>query len=100
MSACKPCRKLHGFNVGSQLCNRHYETILPDQMEFGLAFTIKIYTNPEQADQLLRAIHKPHSVYFIYGDKKAETNVFNLMKKIGNCLLWINVLILCILVST
>jgi len=44
-------------------------------MVFGLAFTIKIYTNPEQADQLLRTIHKPHNVYFIYVDKKAETNV-------------------------
>lgn len=54
-------------------------------MEFGLAFTIKIYTNPEQAEQLLRTIYRSNNVYCIYVDKKAETNVYNFMKKLGNC---------------
>jgi hypothetical protein len=75
---CKVLKSVHNYIT-------EVNTILSDELEFPLAFAIKMHKNPEQAEQLLRTIYRPHNVYCIYVDKKAQTNVYNLMKNIGNC---------------
>ena len=63
----------------------HGQTILKDEEEFPLAFSIKMHKNPKQAERLLRTIYRPHNVYCIYVDKKAENETFDVMKKISLC---------------
>jgi hypothetical protein len=74
---CKVLKSVHNYIT-------EVNTILSDELEFPLAFAIKMHKNPEQAEQLLRTIYRPHNVHCIYVDKKAQTNVYNLMKNIGN----------------
>ncbi|XP_063396246.1 beta-1,3-galactosyl-O-glycosyl-glycoprotein beta-1,6-N-acetylglucosaminyltransferase-like [Mytilus trossulus] len=61
------------------------KTIFKEELEFPLAFAIKMHTSPEQAEQLLRNIYRPHNVYCIYVDKKSKEETFNLIQKVGNC---------------
>ncbi|KAL3857924.1 hypothetical protein ACJMK2_012549 [Sinanodonta woodiana] len=53
---------------------------------FPLSFTIKMHQNPEQAEQLLRTIYRPHNFYCIYVDGKASAEVFDTMAKTSRCL--------------
>ena len=57
-----------------------------EEMEFPLAFGIKMHQNAEQAEQLLRTIYRPHNIYCIHVDKKADNKTYSIMSKIGGCL--------------
>ncbi|XP_048251820.1 beta-1,3-galactosyl-O-glycosyl-glycoprotein beta-1,6-N-acetylglucosaminyltransferase-like [Haliotis rufescens] len=67
---------------------RGYEDkpVTSQELEYPLAFAIKMHTSPEQAEQLLRTIYRPHNVYCIHVDQKAEAGVFDTMKSIARCL--------------
>ena len=56
-----------------------------EEIEFPLAFGMKMHTSPEQAEQLLRTIYRPHNVYCIHVDKKALDGVFSTMQSIAAC---------------
>ncbi|XP_067672892.1 beta-1,3-galactosyl-O-glycosyl-glycoprotein beta-1,6-N-acetylglucosaminyltransferase-like [Haliotis asinina] len=60
--------------------------VTSEELEYPLAFAVKMHTAPEQAEQLLRAIYRPHNVYCIHVDQKAEAGVFETMKSIADCL--------------
>ncbi|KAL8602383.1 hypothetical protein ACOMHN_022895 [Nucella lapillus] len=59
----------------------------PDEEEtdFPLAFGIKMHGSAAQAEQLLRAIYRPHNVYCIYVDGKADAGTFRAMAAIAGC---------------
>ena len=56
-----------------------------EEMEFPLAFSLKMYRNPERAERLLRAIYRPQNFYCIHVDAKAEEHVYNIMRAISDC---------------
>ncbi|KAK3594761.1 hypothetical protein CHS0354_030700 [Potamilus streckersoni] len=60
--------------------------IQEEERLFPLSFTIKMHQNPDQAEQLLRTIYRPHNFYCIYVDGKSPVEVFETMKNIGTCL--------------
>lgn len=78
MQNCMALKFAHGYVTDEKM-------VLPEERNFPLAFTIKMHSNPEQAEQLLRTIYRPHNTYCIYVDKKSDTNTFETMKSIGSC---------------
>ena len=56
-----------------------------EEAEFPLAFSIKMYRNPERAERLLRAIYRPQNFYCIHVDAKTEEQVYNVMSAISDC---------------
>ena len=60
--------------------------VTSEEKEYPLAFAIKMHQNAEQAEQLLRTIYRKHNVYCIHVDKKADAATFDIMKRIGECL--------------
>ncbi|XP_033747470.1 beta-1,3-galactosyl-O-glycosyl-glycoprotein beta-1,6-N-acetylglucosaminyltransferase 3-like [Pecten maximus] len=56
-----------------------------EESDFPLAFSIKLHRDPEQAEQLLRTIYRPHNVYCLYVDGKAHQIVYNLILNISRC---------------
>ncbi|CAI9734296.1 beta-1,3-galactosyl-O-glycosyl-glycoprotein beta-1,6-N-acetylglucosaminyltransferase 3-like [Octopus vulgaris] len=56
------------------------------ELDYPIAFAIKIHTAPNQFERLLRAIYLPHNVYCIHVDAKADNNTFELIKSISTCL--------------
>ncbi|XP_060085614.1 beta-1,3-galactosyl-O-glycosyl-glycoprotein beta-1,6-N-acetylglucosaminyltransferase-like [Ylistrum balloti] len=75
---CKVLIKAHSY-----LTDR--TTIDSEELDYPLAFAIKMHKSPEQAEQLLRLIYRPHNVYCLYIDKKANSKVFDVMKKLAAC---------------
>ena len=59
--------------------------ITKEERDFPLAFGIKMHQNPEQVEQLLRTIYRPHNVYCIHVDKKSDNETFSIMSRIGGC---------------
>lgn len=56
-----------------------------EERDYPLAFAIKMHKSPEQAEQLLRLIYRPHNVYCLYIDKKASQKVYDIMNKLASC---------------
>ncbi|XP_070194660.1 beta-1,3-galactosyl-O-glycosyl-glycoprotein beta-1,6-N-acetylglucosaminyltransferase 3-like [Littorina saxatilis] len=69
---CSLPKQLHGYDKPAD----------EEEMRFPLAFGLKMHTAPEQ---LLRAIYRPHNVYCIHVDKKADDAVFRVMTSIASC---------------
>ncbi|KAK3085148.1 hypothetical protein FSP39_025100 [Pinctada imbricata] len=63
----------------------HAKPVSQAERDFPLAFAIKMHRDPEQAEQLLRAIYRPHNVYCIYVDGKSSTIIHDIMRKIARC---------------
>ena len=68
-------REVHGYD----------KPVDKEEMDFPLAFGLKMHTAPEQAEQLLRTIYRPHNVYCIHVDKKADDAVLRVMTSIAAC---------------
>ena len=73
---CALLKKLHGYD----------KPVSQEELDFPLAFGLKMHSSPHQAEQLLRTIYRPHNVYCIHVDKKADEAVFRPMKSIASCL--------------
>ncbi|CAI9725166.1 beta-1,3-galactosyl-O-glycosyl-glycoprotein beta-1,6-N-acetylglucosaminyltransferase-like [Octopus vulgaris] len=56
------------------------------ELDYPIAFAIKMYDKPKQFERLLRAIYLPHNVYCIHVDAKTDNNTFELIKSISTCL--------------
>lgn len=56
-----------------------------EELDFPLAFTIKMHTNADQGEQLLRTIFRPHNVYCIYVDRKTIKQIYNIMQQLSFC---------------
>lgn len=56
-----------------------------EEEEFPLAYSILMYTDPGQAERLLRAIYRPQNYYCIHVDKKSEPDVHGAMRAVANC---------------
>lgn len=72
----------------SRLINDHsyiVSGVSEEETAFPLAFGLKMHTAPDQAEQLLRTIYRPHNVYCIYVDGKANDSVYNSMKILSEC---------------
>ena len=72
---CTLLREVHGYD----------KPVDKEEMDFPLAFGLKMHTAPEQAEQLLRTIYRPHNVYCIHVDKKADDAVLRVMTSIAAC---------------
>ena len=72
---CALLKKLHGYD----------KPVSQEELDFPLAFGLKMHASPHQAEQLLRTIYRPHNVYCIHVDKKADEAVFRIMKSISAC---------------
>ncbi|XP_061197712.1 beta-1,3-galactosyl-O-glycosyl-glycoprotein beta-1,6-N-acetylglucosaminyltransferase-like [Saccostrea echinata] len=73
---CTALLDLHGYIV---------QSLSQEELNFPLAFTIKMHTNADQGEQLLRNIYRSHNVYCIYVDRKAIKQFFNIMQQLGRC---------------
>ncbi|XP_036367575.1 beta-1,3-galactosyl-O-glycosyl-glycoprotein beta-1,6-N-acetylglucosaminyltransferase 3-like [Octopus sinensis] len=74
---CTKFRQSHGY---------FSKPVTPMELDYPIAFAIKIHTAPNQFERLLRAIYLPHNVYCIHVDAKADNNTFELIKSISTCL--------------
>ena len=73
---CSLLREVHGYDD---------KPVDQEELDFPLAFGVKMHTAPEQAEQLLRTIYRPHNVYCIHVDKKADDAIFRVMTSIASC---------------
>lgn len=83
-----PCLILNLVKNCSNLMDVHEYMLHPmsqEELEFPLAFTIKMHTNADQGEQLLRTIYRPHNVYCIYVDRKTIKQFFMIMQNLGRC---------------
>ncbi|KAK6183819.1 hypothetical protein SNE40_006414 [Patella caerulea] len=95
-----PMTQIIPVNV-SRICNltkitencqlfRHingYDDKVITQLEedFPLAFGIRLYNSPEQVEQLLRIIYRPHNFYCIHVDTGSDKSIFNSLKAVARC---------------
>ncbi|GAB1604603.1 beta-1,3-galactosyl-O-glycosyl-glycoprotein beta-1,6-N-acetylglucosaminyltransferase 3 isoform X1 [Argonauta hians] len=56
------------------------------ELDYPIAFAIKMHKSPIQFERLLRTIYLPHNVYCIHVDAKTDQNTFDLIKNITACL--------------
>ena len=55
------------------------------EQNFPLAFSMLIYTDFPQFEQLLRTIYRPQNIYCIHIDKKSNKNFVKSVKRLANC---------------
>ena len=74
-------------NCKSYMMNNRYITTPVTELEqnFPLAFSMLIYTNFPQFEQLLRTIYRPHNIYCIHIDQKSNKNFVNSVKRLAKC---------------
>ncbi|ESO84451.1 hypothetical protein LOTGIDRAFT_179636 [Lottia gigantea] len=57
-----------------------------EEAKFPLAFSIMMYKDANQVEELLRAIYRPHNYYCIHVDAKADLGVHHAIQNITRCL--------------
>ncbi|XP_014787822.2 beta-1,3-galactosyl-O-glycosyl-glycoprotein beta-1,6-N-acetylglucosaminyltransferase [Octopus bimaculoides] len=57
-----------------------------EEQDFPLAYSISLYKKPDQVENLLRAIYRPHNYYCIHVDKSSNPLILSDMKAIAKCL--------------
>ena len=57
-----------------------------EELDFPVAFTMLVYTNPVQVVRLLRTIYRPHNLYCIHPDGKQSTYFISVFRKLAECL--------------
>lgn len=75
-----PCLILNLVKNCSNLMDVHEYMLHPmsqEELEFPLAFTIKMHTNADQGEQLLRTIYRPHNVYYLCGQEDNQTVLYD-----------------------
>ncbi|XP_035827818.1 beta-1,3-galactosyl-O-glycosyl-glycoprotein beta-1,6-N-acetylglucosaminyltransferase [Aplysia californica] len=56
------------------------------EREFPIAFSIMLYRDIDQVERLLRAIYRPHNVYCLHVDAKAEEKLQEAVRGLVKCL--------------
>lgn len=74
-------------NCKSYMLNNRYITSPVTKLEqnFSLAFSMLIYTDFPQFEQLLRTIYRPQNIYCIHMDKKSNKNFVKSVKQLVDC---------------
>ena len=57
-----------------------------EEREFPLAFSLIVHSRPLQVYRLLKAIYRPHNIYCIHPDSKADSNFIKMFMSISHCL--------------
>ena len=57
-----------------------------EEREFPLAFSISVYSSPQQILRFLKAIYRPHNAYCIHYDDKSSVEVKRIFNNLVNCL--------------
>ena len=57
-----------------------------EEINFPLAFAIKIHRNGNQAFRLLRLIYRKHNIYCIHVDKKSAASIYVQFKTVSTCM--------------
>ena len=71
-----------------QLFKRDYRTqsVLQEEVNFPIAYSIVMYKDVEQFERLLKAIYRPQNIYCIHVDNKSDvTTIRDSVKTIANC---------------
>ena len=71
-------------NIMAEFQNSFY--VSQEEKQFPLAFTFVIYSRPVQVIRLLKAIYRPHNVYCIHPDAKAQQGFINIFRHLAFCL--------------
>ena len=74
---CAKLRSEHGYED---------KPVSEEELDFPLAFSIKMHSNSHQVERLLRTIYRPHNFYCIHVDSKANDETYNLIKRVADCL--------------
>ncbi|CAI9727854.1 beta-1,3-galactosyl-O-glycosyl-glycoprotein beta-1,6-N-acetylglucosaminyltransferase-like [Octopus vulgaris] len=60
--------------------------VTKEEKDFPLAYSIVLYKEPDQVENLLRAIYRPHNYYCIHVDKSSDPLILSDMEAIAKCL--------------
>lgn len=74
---CPRLRSEHGYDD---------KPVSNEELNFPLAFSIKMHENAYQMEQLLRTIYRPHNIYCIHVDSKTSHETYGLIKNMSDCL--------------
>lgn len=74
---CPRLRSEHGYED---------KPVSEEELDFPLAFSIKMHANTHQVERLLRTIYRPHNFYCIHVDLKATNETYELIKRVAGCL--------------
>ena len=56
------------------------------ELDFPLAFLLTVHDYPQQVTRLLRVLYRPHNVYCIHIDAKANSSMIRAFTKLSQCL--------------
>ena len=56
------------------------------ELEFPLAFLLTVHDYPQQVIRLLRVLYRPHNVYCVHVDAKANPEIIRAFRKLSQCL--------------
>ncbi|XP_022310513.2 beta-1,3-galactosyl-O-glycosyl-glycoprotein beta-1,6-N-acetylglucosaminyltransferase 4-like [Crassostrea virginica] len=57
-----------------------------EELDFPIAFSLIVHKNAVQIERLLRAIYRPHNVYCIHIDRKADSSLHDAIAAVIKCL--------------
>ncbi|XP_029641998.1 N-acetyllactosaminide beta-1,6-N-acetylglucosaminyl-transferase-like [Octopus sinensis] len=60
--------------------------VTKEEEDFPLAYSIVLYKEPDQVENLLRAIYRPHNYYCIHVDNSSDPLILSDMEAIAKCL--------------
>ncbi|CAG2192862.1 GCNT1 [Mytilus edulis] len=61
-------------------------TVIQEEREFPIAFSILTFKDVDQTERLLRSIYRPHNFYCIHIDNSSSEELHKALRKIANCL--------------
>ncbi|XP_076075973.1 beta-1,3-galactosyl-O-glycosyl-glycoprotein beta-1,6-N-acetylglucosaminyltransferase-like [Mytilus galloprovincialis] len=61
-------------------------TVIEEEREFPIAFSILTFKDVDQTERLLRSIYRPHNFYCIHIDNSSSEELHKSLRKIANCL--------------
>ena len=67
------------------LLSRDNFYISDTERNFPLAYVIMFHNSPQQIMRLLRVIYRPHNVYCLHPDGKADKNLIHVFRKLASC---------------
>ena len=70
--------------IKSEFTNNLYTT--KEELDFPLAFSISVYDHPQQIYRFLKVIYRPHNLYCLHVDQKADDRMKTITENIGKCL--------------
>ena len=70
--------------IKSEFTNNLYTA--KEELDFPLAFSMNIHDHPQQIYRFLKVIYRPHNLYCLHYDQKANDKMKNITENIGKCL--------------